>query len=121
MEPTDALRRHIPASHTYMTPPSMLTPIDAGYVPTVKMRGQLDEKLVWYWNHSTVKSPVPTAQSLLPATDRYWFVPLKDILPPFVARPTSTNARVATATSAAAIAIRRFTGESVIPLVQKRR
>lgn len=51
----------------------------------MKMRGQLEEKLVWYWNHSTVKSPVPTAQSLLPATETYWFVPLNDKLPPFVA------------------------------------
>ena len=48
MVPTDALRRQPPASHTYMTPPSMLTPMDAGYEPTVKIRGQLDEKLVWY-------------------------------------------------------------------------
>jgi len=64
----------------------MLTPIDAfGHEPTVKMRGQLEEKLVWYWYHSTVKSPVPTAQSALPGTDRYWFEPLNETLPPFTA------------------------------------
>ena len=27
--PTDALRRNEPASHTYIVPPSMLTPIEA--------------------------------------------------------------------------------------------
>ena len=77
------------------------------------MRGQLDEKLVWYWNHSTVKSPVPTAQSLLPATDTYWFEPLKDKLPPLVACPTPANARTAAATTDAASARRPFTQGSV--------
>lgn len=54
-------------------------------MPTVKIRGNDDEKLVWYWNHSTVKSPVPTAQSLLAGTLTYWLVPLKLMLPPDVA------------------------------------
>jgi hypothetical protein len=28
--PTDAFSRHPPANHTYMVPPSMLTPMEAG-------------------------------------------------------------------------------------------
>ncbi|MEY3744744.1 MAG: hypothetical protein RLZ48_422 [Actinomycetota bacterium] len=110
--PTDAFRRQPPANHTYMVPPSMLTPMEAGYAPTVKMRGQLEEKLVWYWNHSTVKSPVPTAQSLLAATDTYWLVPLNDMLPPLAARPTPENASTARTRTDAAMARRCFTGRN---------
>jgi len=64
----------------------MLTPIDAfGHDPTWNTRA-LAPAVFWkYWNHSTVKSPVPTAQSALPGTDRYWFEPLNETLPPFTA------------------------------------
>lgn len=111
MEPVLALSLHAPANHTYNVPDSMLTPIEAGYVPTVKMRGQLEEKLVWYWNHSTVKSPVPTAQSALPGSETYWFVPLNEMLPPFTAEVCVTTPK--TTNSAATAAIRLlglFTG-----------
>jgi hypothetical protein len=48
IDPTDALRRQALANQTYIVPPSMLIPIDAGYPPTVKIRGHEEEKLVWY-------------------------------------------------------------------------
>jgi hypothetical protein len=70
--PVEAQSRAPFPSQTYNVPLSMLTPMEVeGYEPTVKIRGNEDEKLVWYWNHSTVKSPVPTAQSALPGRLKY--------------------------------------------------
>lgn len=114
MLPADTLRRYAPASHTYSvppSPPSMLTPIDAfGHDPTWNTR-VFGPALLWkYWNHSTVKSPVPTAQSALPGTDRYLFVPLSETLPPFTADTwlTVPSTRT-TANSAASIPLRFLT------------
>ena len=103
VDPVLALRRKAPASHTYRVPLSMLTPIAAGYAPTEKTRGQLEGELVWYWYHSTVKSPVPTAQSALAGEKTNWFVPLNEILPPFTAEVLVTTPKMTRTAAAAAM------------------
>ena len=64
-------------------------------LPIEKGLGQFEVDL-WYWNHSTVKSPVPGEKFDELGTVKYWLFPLNDKLPPKLFAPFTVAVPVAT-------------------------